>query len=140
MTLNQRRNRMLWDRMEEQDRGPENEAGRKNELHRVIKKTRNLPQKQQEEQQGTTDGIQEPDDSPEIETKSTSSIESFGVPVISFKRYLGSTGVRYIQMGQTSHVQEDNKWDLEETMRQAEQKFTTDLRTIVTENTNDEIS
>ena len=38
MTLNQRRNRMLWDRMEEQDRGPENEAGRKNELHRVIEK------------------------------------------------------------------------------------------------------
>ena len=29
---------MLWDRMEEQDRGPENEAGRKNELHRVIEK------------------------------------------------------------------------------------------------------
>ena len=41
-------------------------------------------------------------------------------------------------MGQTSHVQENNKWDLEETIRQAEQKFTTDLKTIATETTKDE--
>ena len=46
--------------------------------------------------------------------------------------------MRYIQMGHTSHVQEENKWDLEETIRQAEQKFTTDLRTIAKQTTNDE--
>ena len=41
-------------------------------------------------------------------------------------------------MGQASHVQEENKWDLEETIRQAEQKIATDLRTIAKETTNDE--
>ena len=41
-------------------------------------------------------------------------------------------------MGQASQVQEENKWDLEETIRQAEQKFATDLRTIAKETTNDE--
>ena len=41
-------------------------------------------------------------------------------------------------MGQASHIQNENKWDLEETIRQAEQKFTTDLKTIATETTNDE--
>ena len=41
-------------------------------------------------------------------------------------------------MGQASHIQNDNKWDLEETIRQTEQKCTTDLKTIATETTNDE--
>ena len=44
MTLNQRRNRMLWDRMEEQDGEAEEETERRNELYRVIEKIRNLPQ------------------------------------------------------------------------------------------------
>ena len=137
MTLNQRRNRMLWDRMEEQDRETEKETKRRNELHRVIEKIRKTPQKQ-ENQLETSREIQEQEDSPEAETESTSSIESLGVPAINFKKYMGATGVRYIQMGQASHVQEENKWDLEETIRQAEQKFATDLRTIVKETTNDE--
>ena len=38
MTLNQRRNRMLWDRMEEQD-GEAEENERRNELYRVIEKS-----------------------------------------------------------------------------------------------------
>ena len=41
-------------------------------------------------------------------------------------------------MGQASHIQNGNKWDLEETIRQAEQKFTMDLKTIATETTNNE--
>ena len=41
-------------------------------------------------------------------------------------------------MGQASHIQGENKWALEETIRQAQQKFTTDLKTIATETTNDE--
>ena len=41
-------------------------------------------------------------------------------------------------MGQASHIQNENKWDLEETIRQAEQKFTTDIKTIATETINDE--
>ena len=57
---------------------------------------------------------------------------------INFKRHLGATGVRYIQMGQASHVQDNTTWDMEEAIRQAEQEFTTDLKTIATETTNDE--
>ena len=45
--------------------------------------------------------------------------------------------MRYVQLGQASLVQDDNNLDLEETIRQAEQKFTTDLKTIATETTND---
>ena len=41
-------------------------------------------------------------------------------------------------MGHSSHIQEENKWDLEETIRQAEQKYATDLRTIAKETTDDE--
>ena len=113
------------------------ENERRNELYRVIEKIRNLPQKQ-EKQLETSSETQEQEDSPEVETESTSSIESLGVPAINFKKYIGATGVRYFQMGQASHIQEENKWDLEETIRQAEQKFATDLRTIAKETTDDE--
>ena len=41
-------------------------------------------------------------------------------------------------MAQASHVQDDKNGDLEETIRQAGQKFTTDLNTIITQTTNDE--
>ena len=41
-------------------------------------------------------------------------------------------------MGTASKVQYNEEWDLEETIRQAEQKFSTDLRTIADETTNDE--
>ena len=137
MTLNQRRNRMLWDSMEEQDGETEEETERRNELYRVFEKTPNLPQKR-EKHLGTSSKTQEQEDSPEVETESTSSIKSLGVPAIKFKKYIGATDVRYIQMGQASHIQEENKWDLEETIRQAEQKFATDLRTIAKETTDDE--
>ena len=43
-----------------------------------------------------------------METASTSSNESFGVTAIDFRKYLGATEVRYIQMGQASHVQDNN--------------------------------
>ena len=35
-------------------------------------------------------------------------------------------------------MQEESKWDLEETIRQSEQKFTTDLESIAKETTKDE--
>ena len=41
-------------------------------------------------------------------------------------------------MGQASHVQEEIKWDLEQTIRQAEQIFANDQRTIARETTKDE--
>ena len=55
-------------------------------------------------------------------------------------RHHGATSVRYIEMGTATKVQYDDQWDLEETVRQVEQKFCTDLRTIADETTNDEKS
>ena len=139
MNLNQRRIKMLWDHMEAHDKEHEDDTTKREELYRVIEKIRNLPKTQDGGQTGTSDNTTEAESQPEtIKTESTSSVDSFDVPAITFKRYLGKTGVRYIQMGQASHIQGENKWHLEETIRQAEQKFTTDLKTIATETTNDE--
>ena len=41
-------------------------------------------------------------------------------------------------MGKASKIQTNSDWDLEETIRQMEQKFATDLKTIAGETTNDE--
>ena len=41
-------------------------------------------------------------------------------------------------MRQASHVLNKNEWNLEETLRQAAQKFARDLRTIAMETTNDD--
>ena len=60
------------------------------------------------------------------------------VLAINFKRYLDATGVRYINMGKGSKIQISSDWDLEETVRQVEQNFATDLKTIAGETTNDE--
>ena len=98
-----------------------------------------MPKTQVGGQPGTSDNTLEAESQPDPnETESTSSADSFDVPTVNFERYLGTTGVRYIQIGQASHIQGENKWDLEETIRQAEQKFTTYLKTIATETTNDE--
>ena len=54
MNLNQRRNKMLWKRMEEQEKKPEDDTTKREELYRVIEKIRNLPKKQDEGQTETT--------------------------------------------------------------------------------------
>ena len=41
-------------------------------------------------------------------------------------------------MGKASKIQINSDWGLEETVRQVEQKFATDLKTIAGETTNDE--
>ena len=41
-------------------------------------------------------------------------------------------------MRQVSHIQDNNNWDLEETIRQAEETITTDVKTSATETTNAE--
>ena len=43
-----------------------------------------------------------------------------------------------MNMGQASKVEDNPKWDLEEAVRQVEQKFATFLKTITGETTNDE--
>ena len=59
----------------------------------------------------------------ETETISSDSDNTIAVPAINFKGYLGATGVRYINMGQASKVQDDPKWDREGTVRQVEQSL-----------------
>ena len=110
MNLNQRRKRLHWNCMEKQDKESVEDTTRKEELNRVIERTRNLPQKQKGDHPGTSDGTQEVESPPETtETESTSSVESFGVPAINFKKYLGTTGERYNQMIQASHIQNENQ-------------------------------
>ena len=58
MALNQRRTRMMRDRMEEQKREPEEGTLRREELNRVTEKIRNMPKQQQGEQPGTCGGTQ----------------------------------------------------------------------------------
>ena len=111
------------------------ELERKREFHRVIEKIRAKPKR---DDTGTSSNTQQPQKQDEIETMSSDSDQTIAVPAINFKRYLGATSGRYIQMGTASKVQYNEEWDLEETIRQAEQKFSTDLRTIADETTNDE--
>ena len=61
---------------------------------------------------------------------STGSENTIAVPAKNFKRYLGATGVRYKNMEKASKIQINSDWDLEETVRQVEHKFATDLKTI----------
>ena len=137
--LNQTPNRLLWKRMERDSNEQAESTQRREELHRVIEKIRHTPRNSSEEQPETSDNRRKKSTSPEIPDEiPTSSNDSLDVPAINFKRYLGATGTRYIQMGQASHTQGGKKWDLEETIRQAEQKFTTDLKTIAAGTTNDD--
>ena len=59
------------------------------------------------------------------ETMSTSSNDYLDVQAIIFEKYLGPINVRYFQMGRANHVQENKERNLEETVRQAEQIFST---------------
>ena len=130
--------------MEGLNKETQDEIERKREFHRVIDKIRNL-QKPNETGQGTsrqqTGEIQPDSEIPELEdaeTVSSGSENTIAVPAINFKRHLGATGVRYINMGKASKVQINSDWDLEETIRQVKQKFATDLKTIVGETTNEQ--
>ena len=144
----QRRNNSLGQRMEiTVNKETTEESDSKREFHSVINKIRNLP-KPNEAGRSTsnTEQIQQEKDSFEMETPGFAETETItsdsdntiAVPAINFKRYLGATLVRYINMGEASKVQDDPKWDLDETVRQVDQKFATDLKTITGESTNDE--
>ena len=107
------------------------EIDRKKEFHRVIeKKIRNMPKR--DEAGASSSNTQQPPigeeelnthQRDEIETMSSDSDRTIAVPAINFKRYLGATSVRYIQMETASKIQYEDKWDLEESVRQLKQKF-----------------
>ena len=131
--------------MENSSREIQEEAVRRREFHRVIETIRKMPKKDDagtssSNTQQIPDGDQELEmqQRDEIETMSSDSNQTIAVPALNFKRYLGATSVRYIQMGTASKVQYNNQWYLEETVRQVQQKISTDLRTIADETANDE--
>ena len=91
--------------------------------------TQQLPDSDQELQMQQRD---------ELETMSSNSDQNNAEPAIYFKRYLGPTRMRYIQMGTASKVHNNDQWNLEETVRQLERKCSLDLLTIAHETTYDE--
>ena len=102
----------------------------------MIKKSEINQQTITTEKSGETQ-IEETDKQNE-QTMSWHSNDSIDVPAIYFKKYLVANGVQYIQVGQASHVQNNNERNLKETVRQAEQKFETDSKPIAMEPTNDD--
>ena len=133
----QRKNNILWQRMEGivNTESPD-EIERRKEFHRAIYKigTGNATKPVREE---TRTEVEIPEIG-DTETMSSGWENTIAVPAINFKRYLGATGVRYINMVKANKIQQNNEWDLEDTVRQVEQKFATDLKTIAGETTNDE--
>ena len=112
MELWQRRNRILWQRMERSNQETQEETERKREFHRVIDKIRSLQKKRDEAGPSTSKntGPVEEETIPELQSEETEimssdSDQTIAVPAINFKRYLGTTGVRYIQMGKASKIQ-----------------------------------
>ena len=94
--------------MENNSRETEEELERKREFHRVIEKIRAKPKR---DDTGTSSNTQQSQEQDEIETMSSDSDQTIAVPAINFKRYLGATSVRYIQMGTASKVQYNEEWD-----------------------------
>ena len=60
------------------------------------------------------------------------------VPTINWANYVGVKSVQYIKMGQPPKVQAlEQNWDLENTVRETEKEFATDLQLLMTETPND---
>ena len=86
------------------------EKNRREDLFRVIEKIRNTPiQNNTDEQAISKTTLTEETYDYSEEITSNISNDSLDVPAINIKKYLGATGVRYIQMGQANHVQENKE-------------------------------
>ena len=61
------------------------------------------------------------------------------VAIINRAKYLGAKSVQYNKMGHAPRIQamEPNYWDHENTVRETEKEFATDLQLLLTETTND---
>ena len=61
------------------------------------------------------------------------------VPTMNWVNYIRVKHVQYIKMGHAPKVQalEQNNWDLENTVRETEKEFATDLQLLMNETTND---
>ena len=75
----------------------------------------------------------------EISSDSELASSVLEVPTINWTNYIGIKNVQYIKMGHAPRVQalEQYSWDLEQTVRETEKEFATDLQLLMTETTND---
>ena len=93
--------------MEQHSKETSEEKIRQEELFKMIEKIRNTSIQNKTNEEGASKDVttEEMQDKSE-ETASNNSNNSIDKPAIKFKKYLGAMGVRYIQVGQASHVQE----------------------------------
>ena len=93
----QRRNKLIWQKMEKSSKETPEEIARKKEFHKVIKKIKNLPRR--DEACPSSSNTQQPQiededinshQRDETETMSSDSDQTIAVPAINFKRYLGA--------------------------------------------------
>ena len=103
-------------RMENNSRETQEKADRKCEFHSDIEKSSNFPKR--DEMSTSNSNNQQPPERDQglemqqrrgIETMSSDSDQTIAVKAISFKRYLGATIVKYIQLETASRVQYNEK-------------------------------
>ena len=97
----------MWPRLEEQNQETPEVRSRRKELFNVIKENNKTPLSNNDNEHWTsrTERAEETDEQNQ-ETMSFNSHDSMDVPGIPYKKYLGATVVRYIQMGQAIQVKE----------------------------------
>ena len=102
--------------MKQQNQESPDDKSSREELFRVKEKICNTTLPNNNKEQGTSGTIQTKEtDQLREETMSSNSNDSLDVAAINFKKYLIATGVRYIKMGQASHVQSNNERNLDST-------------------------
>ena len=74
-----------------------------------------------------------------IESETDQDPSILEVPAWIWARYVGVKSVQYVKMGHAPKVAalDENNWDLEQTVRETEKNFSTDLQLLMTETTND---
>ena len=68
---------------------------------------------------------------------SRNSGQTIALSAVKFKRYLGAAVCQIYSDGKISNIQVNEDWHVEETVRQVEQKFVKDPKTIAGEATNE---
>ena len=98
---------------------------------------------EEDNQASPTKQFYSPDETPmeagEISSDSELAPSVLEVPNINWAKYLGVKRLQYIKMGHAPRIQalEPNNWNHENTVRETENEFATDLQLLMTETTND---
>ena len=92
-----------------------------------------------QQQQTQNNNSQIPMKEGEIESETDQDPSILEVPAWKWARYVGVKSVQNVKMGHDPKVAalDENTWDLEQTVRETEKNFSTDLQLLMTETTND---